>query len=517
MNSREPSVSGARSGPEETREGWTIFWLSLLGLFLGFVAVSNDSYWIDEASTLDKSIRPTVATWWERLRWEGTSNLQLPLYLLYAWGWEKLFGHGEWATRAANIPWLVVTMASFGWSFASVIRSRLVAASSLGLSAFVWFYANEARPYLMQLGAACVVFAALLGIWRAGCQASPTQERRWVWTLATGCLVLAASGMLAMLWLGGGLAAALFANPRPRVKELLVRYWPAASVTGIGLLAIGGYYLWTLTLGARATVIASTDLKSILFTVYEMIGMSGLGPGRLAIREDGLVAFKPYWAGLLLYGVLFAILWGMGWRRLLAISPKRVLLWAAIGGLSVLVFLILVGVTSRFRVLGRHCMPLLPVMVFPLGVGLALAWEKRGLVGRLTVTGFLCLSLISCLVLRFSERHAKDDYRGAAALAQAALRKGEKVWWNACDQAAWIYQLPLATGKAAPGEAVLIELPQKGFEAKLDLPDVVFTSKTDVYDYNGHLATFLQHSGFHEVSRLAAFSVWRRAGDSNQR
>jgi len=29
--------------------------------------------------------------------------MQLPLYLLYAWGWDKLFGHGEWAMRAGNI------------------------------------------------------------------------------------------------------------------------------------------------------------------------------------------------------------------------------------------------------------------------------------------------------------------------------------------------------------------------------------------------------------------------------
>ena len=71
--------------PRRTTEGQAIFTAGIvvLGCLIGLLAVSNDSYWIDESSTVHKAIMPTLAGWWERLRGEATSNMQLPLYLLY--------------------------------------------------------------------------------------------------------------------------------------------------------------------------------------------------------------------------------------------------------------------------------------------------------------------------------------------------------------------------------------------------------------------------------------------------
>src|SRR5439155_14546466 len=84
--------------------------VTILGMMVFALAVSNQSFWIDEASTAHKAITPTLKAWWERLRAEGTSNLQLPLYMLYAWAWEKMLGPEEWALRAGNIPWVVLAL-----------------------------------------------------------------------------------------------------------------------------------------------------------------------------------------------------------------------------------------------------------------------------------------------------------------------------------------------------------------------------------------------------------------------
>src|SRR5262249_25422222 len=116
----------------------------------------------------------------------------------------------------------------------------------------------------------------------------------------------------------------------------------------------------------------------------------------------------------------------------------------------------------------------------------------------------------SCLELRFDPRHARDDYRGAAALARAALEKGERVWWNGDAEAAAFYGVPL-TEKAAGREWVVwIQPDRKGFEAGLELPDLVLASKPDVYDGQGWLAEFLRRSGFHQEGALPAFTIWRR-------
>ncbi len=498
-----------RSQGNELKGDSAKFLLIVLGLVLGAVAVSSQSYWIDEASTVDKSIRPTVVEWWERLRAEATSNMQLPLYLLYAWGWDKLFGRGEWAMRAANIPWFVLGLVAIGSLFTGPAWRRVVACSGFLLSGFAWFYLNEARPYTMQLGASCVVFVALLRL-SDGDGLPATQARKWVWMLAVGAVVLSASGALAMLWLGGGLLAAVLASPWLRTRRLLVDHWPIWATTGGLLLAVGAYYLWTLTLGARPTVLARTDLKSVLFTVYEMLGFLGLGPSRLAIRSGGLEVFKPYLAGLLAYGLLVAGVLGLGWRRLGLLCSRKRLCWVAIccGGVAAL--LVVVGMTSRFRLLGRHCMPMMPVLLYVLGLGLGAAWEERGKAWRVVAMGFLGLSFISCVLLRFDPRHAKDDYRGAAALARAAVQKGERVWWNADEEAAVFYGVPLAKAPAGRGQVVWIGPGWEGLEADGELPDLVLASKPDVYDGNGRVVAWLARSGFRPAGTLVAFTIWRR-------
>ena len=38
---------------------------------------------------------------------EKMSDLQMPLYMAYVWGWARLFGAEEWVLRAANLPWFI--------------------------------------------------------------------------------------------------------------------------------------------------------------------------------------------------------------------------------------------------------------------------------------------------------------------------------------------------------------------------------------------------------------------------
>src|SRR5437868_15518101 len=105
----------ASARPDSSRALTTLL-LGLIALGVGLLAISHQSYWIDEASTVHKAMMPTVAGWWERLRAEATSNLQLPLYLLYSWGWDKLIGHDEWVMRAANVTWFVVGVLALSWT-----------------------------------------------------------------------------------------------------------------------------------------------------------------------------------------------------------------------------------------------------------------------------------------------------------------------------------------------------------------------------------------------------------------
>ena len=235
--------------------------LALLGLLVCLAAISFQSYWIDELCTVWKAVQPTVSDWWQAMRDEGDSMLQKPFYEFYAWALEKLAGSGEFAMRAGNVPWFLMGLIALAASLPRQSLSRWCVALALLFSPFAWYYLNEACPYAMQIGAGCMVFAALFQLGQ-GQVGAILCERRWVIILCFGSLLLAGSGMLAMLWLGAYWAGALSSTPKKRLFQLAKNYWGCWVITFGLLFVLGLYYLWTLCIGARATNAGTTDGKT---------------------------------------------------------------------------------------------------------------------------------------------------------------------------------------------------------------------------------------------------------------
>ena len=474
------------------------------------LAISQQSFWIDELYTALAAQQPTLDAWWRKMLFENGSNLQTPLYMIWIWVCGNIFGTSEVALRAVNLFWFMPGMLALTWSLARHRSLQLATFLVAALSPFAWYYLNEARPYTMQIGLSLVVFASLFRL--ALNQDEPSRERLWVAGLCGGAWLLSASGMLAMLWTGAYLGAAMLSMTKGRLLKLARSYWPWWLGTGLLLFALGLFYLWTLSLGARATTAGITDAKNFFFILYELFGFSGLGPGRLSIRTGGLEAFRPWLPGLAIYGGVLLVVLAAGWRSIAASTSRRTLLCWALAFALVLGFILAVGIEVRFRVLGRHCAPLWPLVLFVLGSGIAALLKRRDWAGRLVVAAFVGLSLVSCLSLRFSERHAKDDYRGAAAIGREALARGETVWWNAKKEGAILYHLTQTGQPEASSRVVFLSDPEKGFERDLPKPDLVLTSKVDLFDCNSALADYLARAGFHPTASLVAFTAWRAAG-----
>ena len=113
------------------------------------------------------------------------------------------------------------------------------------------------------------------------------------------------------------------------------------------------------------------------FVGYELLGFSGLGPGRLELRSAGPAALRGYWAWLALYAVAIAIVIGAAllhevrrqespasgcWRSAAACLPA---------------FILGVGCVAHFRVLGRHFAPFVPVLLLLFASGLCVLWSRR--------------------------------------------------------------------------------------------------------------------------------------------
>ena len=478
----------------------------LLLVTAGWVAVSGQSLWIDEANTALKAGQATLTDWWRTLVSEKGSDLQMPLYMLWIWACEKCFGSEEFALRAVNLFWFVPGVLAFARALAGRRDLQKAVLQLAAVSPFAAYYLNEARPYAMQLGATFFLLAALCRWSRLAADEPP--GRGWTWGFVFALVALAGSSLLGMIWAAAALAAVLVVWPWRRWLELFGKHFLAWLFAAAALAALAKYYLWTLKTGARASAVATTDWRNVVFAGYELLGFAGLGPGRAELRGGGLAGLRAQLPALAVYAALAGgfLIWGLVefWRSR---RWGKFLAAAMLVGLPAAMILA-AGATLHFRVLGRHLAPLAVVAVALLAAGLA-AVRRSGFVGNMLAVAFLALSLLSAALLRFAPWHAKEDYRGAADVARRALKQGKTVWWNADVSGARFYQLPVTTNASEAGKAVWLMNPAR--EQLVGPPDLVLASRRDIYDAGGTLAEFLAREKFERVQELQSFTVWRRA------
>jgi len=224
-----------------------------------------------------------------------------------------------------------------------------------------------------------------------------------------------------------------------------------------------------------------------------------------------LDVFQRHWIELALYAVTVLALLGAAVRQLFQARDRKELLSLVLVIVAPAVVLMTAGWVLHFRVLGRHFTPLMPVVLFVLSTGLAALWSPRGFLRKLVVCGFFLLSLFSCLSLRFAARHEKDNYRDAAIFARTALQSGKQVWWNADNQAATYYEVPTSNQPAENGKAWRVINPSRELLWFAPKPEVIITSKPDLFDSQRALSDYIALTRFDKVATLPAFTIWQRS------
>jgi uncharacterized membrane protein len=474
-------------------------------------ATTSKSFWIDECVTAHVAMNASLVSAWREMVSMQFAEVQLPFYVAYIWCFEKIFGHSELALRLSGAPLFLAGMATLTQAIRNRHRNWWLVAIAFGLSPFAWYYLNEARLYALQLGISALVTAALFRL--ADSALEQQSSTRWLRVFLFSLVALSGVSMLGQLWAGGALLILLAITPRAQ----LVSWWRANRMAwllaGVFLSLIGAYYLWSLTIGARATAVGKTNLQTVFFIAYEQLGFMGPGPGRNELRAGGAAAMKPHLAGLALYGTAVGGVFVSGLITLWQTYDRRKLLFIAACVAVPAMMILVAGVATHFRVLGRHFTPFAIVLFIILGIGLSGLWRKgwlaRGLVGA-----FALVSLWSCLEIRLAPRHQKDNYREAARLARAALAEGQTVWWNADPMAAAYYGVATADApkeRTNQFEALFIANPETGFAVRWPAPAMVIASKADIYDATGTLADYLSTHGYWRQTNLMAFTVWHSA------
>jgi hypothetical protein len=474
---------------------------------------SGDSIWVDEAQTWRYARHASIAAVWEEFRNDRYSEAQMPLGMAAAWGWARILGTSEWALRAPNMVYAVGAILCFYL----IGRSERLPLMPLFLAVqpFLWFYANEARPYALQMFGGSLLLLSLYDVYR-GNLSSP----RWAILWAMGAIICSASSMLGAIPSFAFSAAIAVELIRKRLlperQQVL-----AIAVSILPLLALGVYYLRTLLAGAGGAKAWMVGPQNVLFFAIEFLGFSGLLPPRHELRHivrmglsrlEELVGIWPFAiSAFALLALLFVV--GLYWIAHLRQTPRWIFACLAVVAASAIILFAAATVVG-FPFWGRHLAAAFPAFVAAGCWGVSFALWCRSLVVRALSTALFLALLVSSLMLRFSGTHVRDDYRSAAALAKSAIDKGKTVFWAANPDAAEYYGLTLADEfpdkrKSLPTSQAYLasNLTQEQVRALRDA-EMIVLSKPDLYDVGGILEGLLENERYFIAHRFTSFRVF---------
>jgi hypothetical protein len=483
-------------------------------LLVVWAVITPQSLWLDEFGTVAVAEAGTLSQWWERFRQWPNSNIQMPLYHLYVFGWTKVFGFSEYALRLSNWPLFVLAEAMLIWTFRRFALFAVVLCLLSSFHPLVWYYLDEARPYIMVFLGAVWTFGSLAGLFSKIHGDGTVGYSPWIF--AAGVVLLSGSNMVGVFWAAAAvlLASALHWRGDP---ALLRRYsWPYMALFA-ALAALAVFYAYTLTRGARATALYETNVLTFAFSGYELLGLSGLGPGRLELRAQGLSALREWLVPLCLGSIVLAagLLHGLFVLKAF-IGPRRVA--AVLAALFLpLIFITAVGFLMHWRVVGRHSMPIVPVvsMLLSLSVAALIADGRRGsLLGAVLIMSTVLVSG----VLMSSARHAKDDYRLAALITKEALADGQTVWWAAIEGARYYHvpmQRPMQQKDGCPSFAgaereAAIDVSSIAGQCFAQIPaaHVIVFSERGGFRSETAVKAWIKKEGFKLSREWPAFSLW---------
>ena len=479
--------------------------IALMFSSISWLMIAPQSFWMDEIGTYHMISSPSLGPVFHNLAEDRSSDSEMPLFMVLAWGWKSLVGTGETALRSFNMLWFGVIVlclwrirkAGFGWF---LIPWTL-------LHPLLWYYMSEFRPYLMLMagGFLLLVSALLLG----------QAEKGWLAWFTCASLVLAGANLLGAVALFSFLPV-LVLNRDFALKSLR----PALAAFNLSFLALfGGYYAFKLVQGAGGGKHWHVGISNLAFSFYELLGFSGLGPGRSEMRSAALqglrqvwVLARPHLALLAALAVLYLFLLGIAWRKRSRLGSPFI---RANNYFMLLGVLSLAALAAAFKwpFWGRHLSFLLPFLLFNLAEVPHQATSPK--TGVLLTAGFLFLFMASDFNLRFNPAYGREDCRGAVQAAQQEYQRGGTVWWVAPSTSDY-YGIHDRYGKpVVPDATPRVRFIENATAEELrgyERPTLVVVGSAEITDKTQAVSDFLASNAYRESDGLVSFELWRPSG-----
>ncbi|MEI8122834.1 MAG: hypothetical protein WCI20_12355 [bacterium] len=488
-----------------------VVWL-LVAFALLALTVTNDSLWLDEGPTAAYARQGSFSGWVSHLKKDTCGDCQMPLGMFSAWAVAPLLGTGEYQLRSVNFFWgalaLLLLFLVGRWAGVTWVPALFA------IQPFFVFYMNEARPYMPQIAAGCLLLVAAVAFVR-----EQGRGLGWATLFVVAVNVFCLTTLMAPFTIMGVVLSMAVLAYRERWKIS----FKSLAIIFVGFLCtlpIGAYYGWTILRGAKGAKIWDISPLNAGYVIYELLGCTGLGPAintiravaksELSLSLDNVLQLAT---SALLLLVIFSVFSG---AILVSRKPKMcglLLYFLAAFFISVLVVLV-TGIPLGKAFWARHLSGAFPFYVFALALALQRLFEEKKPAGIVAAALLAILLCISSLSLRMAPRHVKEDYRGAAREANAAAARGKNVWWVAGTETGHYYGLAFEGNSPGPSPPPRVAGRQSSSALPTDaapLPDVIFITRPDVHDPDGYVGRLIA-SGTYQLRRDSGhFSVWEKS------
>ncbi|MBK7045883.1 MAG: glycosyltransferase family 39 protein [bacterium] len=394
--------------------------MTLLAAVPRLLGLRAQSLWVDEILTW-QAIRPGIGLdFWEQLH----DTIQGPLYTAIAWLLVRL-GDPELMMRLPMAVAGILTIPAFGILAGRLLdgRSARLAVLLLAINPFHVWYSQEGRGYAFLMFFAVLAALAYLDL------AAGRLRRRHITAFiaaVSACILSNLSGLF--LW--GAMALAMIFVDRPRLgrDRLLVA------------LAFGGVLLVTMPWLLQATGIWAVDrivpgmatgealrgettfsLAALPYTLLTFFYGYSLGPSLAELhRPDRVALIRSALPLLAIAGLAVgaALVGGLGRR------PDRVRARLLIWILAPVAVLVLLAMRNVKPWNPRYVSVVLPLVLLLAARGLV---RLPRVVGALSATVLLALTVWSLGAARSDLRYAREDVREAVRVVSAAAAPGDAV------------------------------------------------------------------------------------------
>ncbi len=275
-SSRAGQVATRESSAASERGSSIVFWILGVAAVLRFATLGLQSYWSDEAVTVDL-VRGSLGHMLSAIR---NSERTPPVYYVLVWVWSRLFGTSEVGLRSLSAIFgtLTVLLAYVIARRVGGERAGLIAGSLTAVSPILVWYSQEARSYsmLVFLGAASV------WLWLRALETGST--RSIIGWGAVACLAIA-THYFASFIVAFEAVSLLRQHTRKRVL------WSVLAIIGVVQVALIPLAIHQARAHEAGDYITATPLSSRIIAIPKrfLLGEHG-APGATALFACALVA-----------------------------------------------------------------------------------------------------------------------------------------------------------------------------------------------------------------------------------